>query len=129
MIKKAAAAVLCLWLFFPGGLAAEDEYVDVFIGTLEIREGRPYLVRCDLVKNTYLLLNKKGTRDISLKKLAEIGVGERKRMQAHVWGDPEIVGNDLNNVTLKVHAIENIRPGTCHLSDLLEDRIEAEERR
>ena len=128
MKKRVFIAVLLLSLFVPGGLAADDEYVDVFIGTLEIRDGRPYLVRCDLGSSTYLLLNKKGARDVSLKKLAEIGVGEGKRMQAWVWGSPEMAGNDWNNLTLKVHSIDNVRPGTCHLTEMLEDYAESAEK-
>lgn len=125
MVKKAAAvALLCLGLFFSGDLAAEDEYVDVFIGTLEIRDGRPYLLRCDLGASTYLLLNKKGTRDASVKKLAQIGVGEGRKIQAHVWGSP-VWEPERDYLALKVHDIKNVRPGTCHLIDLFEAYDEA----
>ena len=121
MIKKVTAvAVLCLGLFFAGNLAADDEYVDVFIGTLEIRDGRPFLLRCDLGTNTYLLLNKKGSRDASIKKLAQIGVGEGRKIQAHVWGSP-VWEPERDYLALKVHSIDNVRPGTCHLIAMLEE--------
>ena len=121
MIKKVTAvAVFCLGLFLTGDLAADDEYVDLFIGTLEIRDGRPYLLRCDLGASTYLLLNKKGSRDAGVKKLAQIGVGEGKKMQAHVWGSP-VWEPERDYLALKVHSIDNVRPGTCHLIDMLEE--------
>lgn len=116
MKKRVFIAVLLLNLLAPGVLDAE--YVDVFIGTLEIREGRLYLVRCDLIQNTYLLLNKKGAKDCSLKELADFGVVDGRKMQAWVRGEPEMDGD---RATLKVHSIDNVRPGSCHLTDMLED--------
>ena len=85
---------------------------DIFMGTLEIHDGKPVLVRCDLVKNTYLLVDDKGSSEVYLKQLTDLGVSEKKPFQASIFGDAAMEG-DI--VFLKVDSIEDIKAGSCHL--------------
>lgn len=88
---------------------------DLFTGTLEIRDAKPILVRCDLVKNTYYLVDKDGNAEVYLKKLNALGVTPESPFQAQVFGEARMNGEA---VILAVDSIENIEPGSCHLGSL-----------
>lgn len=102
--------VLLLHLFVAPAYAG-----DIFPGTLEIRDGKPLLIRCDLVKNTYLLVDKDGNVDVWLKQIEKLGITPENPYQATVLGDARMEGN---TVILTVDSIEDIKPGSCHLGDL-----------
>lgn len=113
MVKKIlAVALLILALSSEAGA-----FGDLFSGTLEIKDGRPYLVRCDLNKNTYLLLGQDG-RDYDLKALTKLGVGQKQPMQGTVFGQAAMGAKD--NLSLTVERLENVKPGSCHLESLFE---------
>ena len=84
---------------------------DLFTGTLEVREGKPMLVRCDLVKNTYLLVDAAGNSEVYLKQLTALGVSKETPFQATVIGDARMEGDA---VILTVDSIEDIKGGSCH---------------
>lgn len=84
---------------------------DLFIGTLEIHDGKPMLVRCDLVKNTYLLVDASGSSEVYLKQLTELGASPEKPFQANVFGDARM---DDSTIFLTVDSIEDITAGSCH---------------
>lgn len=88
---------------------------DLFIGTLEIRDDRPILVRCDLVKNTYFLVDKDGNAEVYLKQFRELGITPESPFQAQVFGD---VHMDGEAVILTVNSIKNIVPDSCHMESL-----------
>lgn len=73
------------------------------------------LIRCDLVKNTYFLVDKDGNFDIWLKQLKELGITPEKPYQATAFGDARMEGN---TVILTVDSLEDIKQGSCHLGDL-----------
>ena len=84
---------------------------DLFIGTLEIHDGKPMLVRCDLAKNTYLLVDAQGNSESYVKQLTELGVSPEAPFQANAFGDAHMDGS---TVLLTVDALEDIKAGSCH---------------
>ena len=99
-------------LFFLATDPARASVVDVFSGTLAVYQGRPVLIRCDLVKNAYVLVDASGSSATYLKQLEALGAGLQKPVEARVFGSYRTV--DGFNV-LVVDRIENIMPGSsCH---------------
>ena len=111
MIKKVVCAVGLFLLPLSSAWA-----LDLFSGTFEIRDGKPLLVRCDLVRNTYILVDQNHSSAKYLKMLTKMGVAPGAVFQARVIADVEVKG-DVN--TLIVDSIDAVKKGSCHLSDLL----------
>ncbi len=112
-MKVRAGIFLLLWLLLlPAGFA-RAQAVDMFPGTLAVYQGRPVLIRCDLVKNAYVLMDVAGKSDAYLKLIGELGAGLQKPVEARVFASYRSV-DGLN--VLVVDRIENITPNSsCHL--------------
>ena len=115
MIKKAlllSALGLALNWASPAGAN------DLFQGTLEIKDGRPYLVRCDLAQSTYLLVTPTG-EDYDLQALKQLGAGAGQVVQASILGQA-IMDSQGANLRLTVERVADVKPGSCHLGNLFE---------
>lgn len=110
-MQKPLLLLAAILFLFPPAVQAED----LFTGTLEIRDGRPILVRCDLVKNAYFLVDKAGSAEVYLKQFRELGITPESPFQAQVFGEARMDGEA---VILTVDSIKNIVPGSCHMDSL-----------
>lgn len=118
---KKMLVFLCL-LLFPSAAQARD----LFTGTLEIRDGKPLLIRCDAVKNTYVLEDAEGNTTVWLKRLEKLGITRETPYQATAIGDVRDFNAELAFLTTE--RLENIQPGSCHLLDALEEWAREAER-
>jgi hypothetical protein len=88
---------------------------DLYIGTLEIRDGMPMLIRCSTGKPIFLLVNKEGDSSEYVKRIEALGASASKPYQAQVFGDARMEGEML---ILTVDSVKNVNPGSCHLDAL-----------
>jgi hypothetical protein len=92
--------------------------LDVYIGTLESKNGQVVLTRCDIVKNKYTLVDQAKIKDGAVKKFLNQFRNEKTPVYGEVIGEPERK-NGLNILT--VASIESVEKGkSCHLLDLIE---------
>ncbi len=113
---KKIAAMFTFVAVFSSALMARGQD-DIFTGTLTIDEGRPTLVRCDLLKASYDLVDETGSHDGIMKILTEQGVGRQRPMYAQVRGAAEFKNGQLR---LRVNSIGRPSPGGCTLDALME---------
>lgn len=106
-------AALFLICFF--GWSGSARAGDLFSGTLQINDGQPYLVRCDLAKNTYRLVDRNGDSAVWLAKLKRLGVERNGTMMTGVIGEADRRGEED---ILKVEDLGEVKPGSCHLDSL-----------
>ncbi|MDL2284305.1 hypothetical protein LJC19_04090 [Oxalobacter sp. OttesenSCG-928-P03] len=101
-------------LFSVFALSAQaGEYVDMFPGTLVIWEDKPVLIRCDLVKNAYVLVDSDLQTAPYLEQVKELQASIESPVSARVYGSYREI-NGMNH--LVVRSMENIRKGdSCHL--------------
>ena len=109
---KYIAALFFICLFGWSGSAQAGE---LFTGTLEINGDQPYLVRCDLVKNTYRVVDRNGDSTVWLAELKRLGVGRVEAMMTGAIGEAEMRGEE---VILKVEDLGEVKPGSCHLDSM-----------
>lgn len=98
--------------------AAASGKGDLFSGTLEVEEdGRPVLVRCDLLRPSYDLVDLNGSKDGVMTIFSELGVDEKdKGLRAQVLGTAEMNDGQLR---LRVESIGRPTPGGCGLDALM----------
>jgi hypothetical protein len=99
-------------LAMPCGAAAQD----IYMGTLETRDGNLILKRCDLGSTEYRLIDDEAAEGKPVAKLMRTPIA--KPTSASVFGTYEEDGADRH--ALKVLDIQDIEPGkSCHLMDAL----------
>ncbi len=87
--------------------------LDVYIGTIETRNGKAHLIRCDLVKNEYILTDVDKSANGPVKRLMDKFGKQKPPIYAEVIGDYQ--EKDGKNI-LVAKAIQNIKQGkSCHL--------------
>ncbi|WP_136418083.1 hypothetical protein [Herbaspirillum sp. ST 5-3] len=90
---------------------------DLYIGTIEEKNGQVILKRCDLVMNQYTLRDKKGNSEAPVKQMLTMLKSTKGIIYGEVTGEYE-EKNGKN--FLIVDFIEHIQKNkNCHLLDLL----------
>ena len=88
-------------------------FVDVFFGTLVISQGQPVLVRCDLVKNAYILVDADMQMAPWVREIRQLDASLSSPVSAVVIGAYKNVDGKNH---LVVQTIGEIRKGSsCHL--------------
>lgn len=111
-----AALVLATAAVAPAAVA-----MDLYIGTLSLREGEVVLERCDLARTRYALRDAEGAAAVDALRRAPAPAGG-------FWYG-EVIGDYVENGDghgLMVAAIEGLEPGrSCHLLDALDAASDA----
>ena len=93
--------------------AQADDYVDLFPGTLVIWQDQPVLIRCDLLKNAYVLVDHNMQTAPYLEQIRELQASIESPVSARVYGSYRQI-DGKNHLVVK--SMENIRKGdSCHL--------------
>ncbi len=88
---------------------------DIYIGTISIQDDRLVLKRCDVVQNTYELIDIAEGGPVS--RFLAVHASDSGRWYAEVIGDYE---DRSGQKTLRVLALENVKAEKgCHLLDAL----------
>lgn len=105
---------LALLLFSMLAVAARaEEYVDMYPGTLVISQGQAVLIRCDLVKNAYILVDADMQTAPYIEQVRQLGASLESPVSAIVVGSYKNVEGKNH---LVVQSIEEVRKGrSCHL--------------
>ncbi|KXO80428.1 hypothetical protein AYK86_10315 [Acinetobacter venetianus] len=92
------------------------EIMDMFIGTLSVKDKKAILTRCDLAENTYTLKD----ADWAEKKAVENYLSKAEKLKQPIYA--EVLGaykQEADTNVILVDSIENITEAkSCHLNDL-----------
>lgn len=95
------------------GAAWAEEYVDMYPGTLALSQGQPVLIRCDLVKNAYILVDADMKTSSYVEQIRQLGASLESPVSVIVLGAYRSI-DGRNHIVVK--SIEEIRKGrSCHL--------------
>ncbi|WAW10559.1 hypothetical protein NB640_02555 [Oxalobacter vibrioformis] len=104
-------AVVFLSMMAAGALA--EDMVDMYPGTLVISQGLPVLIRCDLVKNAYILADADMQAAPYIEQIRQLGASLESPVCAIVVGSYKNIEGKNH---LVVQSIEEIQKGrSCHL--------------
>lgn len=104
-------AVLVFWFLAKNGWAGEG--MDIFPGTLVIWHDQPVLIRCDLVKNAYILVDGDMQTSSYVEQIRKLSASLESPVSAVISGSYRNVGGKNY---LVVQSIKTIRKGSsCHL--------------
>lgn len=93
--------------------ALAEEYLDIYPGTLVISQGQPVLIRCDLVKNAYILVGPDMQTSSYVEQIRQLGASLESPVSVIVVGAYKNVDGKNH---LVVQSLEEIRKGrSCHL--------------
>lgn len=120
MKKTSLSFLFILSLFLPLAVFANStdpkESMDIFIGTLTIKDKKAILTRCDIAANEYVLKD----ADWSQNKAVSRFLSKETKLKQPIYA--EVIAaykNENDTNVLLVDSIENLTEAkSCHLSDL-----------
>ncbi len=120
MKKTSLSFMFILSLFLPvaafANSTAPKESMDIFIGTLTIKDKKAILTRCDIAANEYVLKDANWTNE----KVISNFLSKAKKLKQPIYAEVIAAYKSENDTNiLLVDSIENLTEAkSCHLSDL-----------
>lgn len=120
MKKTSLSFLFILSLFLPVAAFANStdpkESMDIFIGTLSIKDKKAILTRCDIAANEYVLKDADWTNE----KVISNFLSKAKKLKQPIYAEVIAAYKSENDTNiLLVDSIENLTEAkSCHLSDL-----------